>query len=435
MVAMIRQGIVLMVLGLLVSNCARKKKIPSFRIAAGEKEQVSGPANEEANPNPDPSEAAAQAELEGFQATLHPWLTDNCAGCHADSVAPYFAAPEAGEALKSLKEGNKVDFENPELSRLVLRMNKDLHNCPTDCEADGQAVLDAIKAWIEASQIKIDVDTSKFLAEKKLTDSTFTLRDGSGSYLQVIGGEQITPEGAIEATEASGGYFYTTYTSDQNADPINNANNSPDRLSVPFSLDQARTVRAYVHYRFTNAEEAHNLFYSFNGGQFQNANLGNQGLTYALIPLGNAQNLTAGANTLELRRNQGGVVIDAIVITDSALGPEELKDAIAREISYDIEQVCGVKGSLRFGLIFNGPDSVVFQDPILDLTSGSVQIKAITPRINQKRNPAYSTFAGIDTTVSAGETEPLVVGNLVVASEEGLMDQNYTFNLEGCQSP
>jgi len=100
-------------------------------------------------PAPPPPSLSDQAI---FEATLHPLLTDPnnfCAGCHAATIAPTFAAVDPTTAYNAITGQQKVDLMNPTLSRVYQRPKDQRHNCGGDISCDRIAAdfLAAIQAW------------------------------------------------------------------------------------------------------------------------------------------------------------------------------------------------------------------------------------------------------------------------------------------------
>ena len=69
-----------------------------------------------------------------FSNTVYPLLTAHCAECHVENptppqlpIAPYFSSSDINAAYEGAQP--KMDLDNPALSRLVLRLILDGHNC------------------------------------------------------------------------------------------------------------------------------------------------------------------------------------------------------------------------------------------------------------------------------------------------------------------
>lgn len=89
-----------------------------------------------------------------FAATVHPLLTQYCSGCHTDTAAsaqpPYFASANPDAAYEVVK--NKIDLQNPEQSRLVVRLFPDPHgNCwEGNCQSSAQLMLEQVQAFVDS---------------------------------------------------------------------------------------------------------------------------------------------------------------------------------------------------------------------------------------------------------------------------------------------
>jgi hypothetical protein len=81
-----------------------------------------------------------------FQTTVWPLLTDNCSDCHVDTSptpqAPFFASPDVAEAYAAAQ--SKINLNDPPLSRLVVRLRDEFHNCWSVCADDADEMQAAI---------------------------------------------------------------------------------------------------------------------------------------------------------------------------------------------------------------------------------------------------------------------------------------------------
>lgn len=87
-----------------------------------------------------------------FNSVLHPLLQTYCSECHSESatnrISPYFASDDVAVAYAAAQ--TKIDLDNPENSRLVVRVRDEFHNCWSDCTANGAEMLAAIQAVTDA---------------------------------------------------------------------------------------------------------------------------------------------------------------------------------------------------------------------------------------------------------------------------------------------
>ena len=87
-----------------------------------------------------------------FEATLYPHLIDAqnfCVNCHGVNQDPTFAVSDATVAYNAVTSQQKVNLQNPVLSRIYLRPSEDRHNCGgvTICDRIAADFLAAIQDW------------------------------------------------------------------------------------------------------------------------------------------------------------------------------------------------------------------------------------------------------------------------------------------------
>ena len=96
------------------------------------------------------------AVVSAFSTTVYPLFAEyNCSNCHKSSSTtpqqPYFASDDLNEAYDAARTKMDIDdgvLDRPlaeALSRFVVRMRSEFHNCGNNCMADAQEMLDAIK--------------------------------------------------------------------------------------------------------------------------------------------------------------------------------------------------------------------------------------------------------------------------------------------------
>jgi len=103
-------------------------------------------------PVPPGNTLALPADSALFETTVWPVLTANCAGCHADTAltpqSPFFASSDVDDAYTAAQ--SKINLNNPAVSRLVVRLRSEFHNCWTNCTDDSQEMQDEIAAMAGA---------------------------------------------------------------------------------------------------------------------------------------------------------------------------------------------------------------------------------------------------------------------------------------------
>lgn len=123
-----------------------------------------------------------------FSTTVWPILTANCAGCHTESSpfaqSPFFAGSDVNAAYEAVRSSQKIDLDTPANSRLVLRLNPELHNCwdapgnaaLSQCERSANAMLTAINSF--ANSIPLSTVDPAWVVSKAMRLSDGILASG-----------------------------------------------------------------------------------------------------------------------------------------------------------------------------------------------------------------------------------------------------------------
>ncbi|WP_084631420.1 LamG domain-containing protein [Ferrimonas senticii] len=103
-----------------------------------------------------------------FANHVYPLLTQYCAACHSETAAvaqsPFFASNEVAKAYEAAK--TVINLDQPEQSRLVVRLGSEFHNCWSNCQQDSAQMLAAIDAM--AAAIPLDEIAPELLVSKSL---------------------------------------------------------------------------------------------------------------------------------------------------------------------------------------------------------------------------------------------------------------------------
>jgi hypothetical protein len=103
-----------------------------------------------------------------FTTHLYPIVSQYCAGCHneASSTAqsPFFASDNIDKAYEAAKR--VINLEEPNKSRLVLRLRSEFHNCWSDCQVNSNEMETAIQAL--SDEITVDVISPEMVVSKSL---------------------------------------------------------------------------------------------------------------------------------------------------------------------------------------------------------------------------------------------------------------------------
>jgi hypothetical protein len=126
-----------------------------------------------------------------FSTTVYPLLTQHCAECHASDTAlkqqPFFAEnalpPDDTDALAIAYEAakSKMNLDDPALSRFVLRLRNESHNCWTaSCTNDANAMQTQIQNFSNGV-LPTSVDPS-LITSKATTLYEGTIASGGNRY-------------------------------------------------------------------------------------------------------------------------------------------------------------------------------------------------------------------------------------------------------------
>ena len=142
--------------------------------------------------HPQPPEDNSNFKQSALYALVRNPATANCGRCHSSTSAaqqqPFFAEggpgtpsdDDAETAFAAIKA--KVNLDNPDQSRLVVRLRDESHNCwgAAGCAANAQTMLDAINDF--ADRIAIQEVPADLLISKGLTLYDGTVAAGGNRY-------------------------------------------------------------------------------------------------------------------------------------------------------------------------------------------------------------------------------------------------------------
>jgi Concanavalin A-like lectin/glucanases superfamily len=151
----------------------------------------------------------------GFTNNVYPLLSSNCSDCHQATApiavtAPFFAEGNADGAYSAILTSQKINLDDPAISRLVVRLRDEAHNCwdpvntgSINCADSANTMLAAIEAFADSVALSTVDSNWKISSALKLSDgqvassgsrddsSTIVLykfQSGSGSTILDISG-------------------------------------------------------------------------------------------------------------------------------------------------------------------------------------------------------------------------------------------------------
>jgi hypothetical protein len=117
-----------------------------------------------------------------FASTVHPVLEQYCSRCHTSTAAasqsPFFASHDVDEAYAGAKV--KINLDQPAISRLVVRLRQEFHNCWSDCAANANAMEAAVQAF--ADQVPVTQVDASLVFSKALRLPDGIVASGGNRY-------------------------------------------------------------------------------------------------------------------------------------------------------------------------------------------------------------------------------------------------------------
>lgn len=261
--------------------------------------------------------ASVKTSLAAFEETVYPLTKKNCAACHAAGQQPLQAAPKIEDAHNALLGQYKVNFTNPERSRMVLKLRDESHNCWGSCAAAANEMRDAIARWGElmqdddATEVAAPIDlfplktqTSPTIVEARQTETTGVTR-----YIVEAAAALLTAPMVRETTTTT---FVTTPNDGTN---VTHANNSTTAgvASFTFFATQAATNGALWALVSATEPDDESFFVRLNTGTIIEWRIPDTGGLFRWVRVTNGANRTpvtfnvaAGTNTLTLRERRDG---------------------------------------------------------------------------------------------------------------------------------
>lgn len=115
-------------------------------------------------------------------APVHNLLTTYCANCHTSTASkpqsPFFAATDVEESYKAAM--SKMNLDDPESSRFVIRLGRESHNCWDNCATNAATMQAAIQAMSDA--IPVTQVNPALVVSKALTLYDGTVASGGNRY-------------------------------------------------------------------------------------------------------------------------------------------------------------------------------------------------------------------------------------------------------------
>lgn len=355
-----------------------------------------------------------------FSRTTHPLLIQWCKTCHATSVSPLFANPDPKIAHEALLTAQKVDFEDPSRSRIVLRLSAENHNCPAEgCASAGDAMQDSVIEWAKALAVSEEDQSTQPVSPGRSFSDAETMRIDAGNppgviRLEAEQGTLKAPMVMLDVGTASGAKVVHTPAG---AGSINNvqtaaASNALGTILYDFEVTTQGTYRLHG---LVNAPTVNNnaFWVRMDAGALQGWTILPNGATYGWDLADPAQDmgaalqftLTPGTHRLEIRQREEQTKVDVLVLAaDAAYNPADAKPPF-RDITvltFDLAEASGIDGlKMTVEVSDYSANAYLLKNPTLTVPTGSVKVKGLKLLINDFFLPQHATYTTVDQTISA----------------------------------
>ena len=140
-----------------------------------------------------------------FATTVYPLLDQYCSRCHSDTApnaqSPYFASADIDTAYAAAQ--SKINLDNIPVSRFVVRLREESHNCWDNCLNNANEMEDAIEAFVNGIPLTEVDPTLQISRSMRLVDGL--VASSGGRYeANVIGLYQFKEGTGSVAFDTSG---------------------------------------------------------------------------------------------------------------------------------------------------------------------------------------------------------------------------------------
>lgn len=122
------------------------------------------------------------ADANAYSTNVYPLLITYCSTCHNEvsdfAQSPFFASDDIGQSYESAKQ--VINLDEPEKSRLVVRLGSEFHNCWSSCQENSNEMLAAITAF--SDEITVDEISPQMVVSKSLLLTDGIVASSGGRY-------------------------------------------------------------------------------------------------------------------------------------------------------------------------------------------------------------------------------------------------------------
>ncbi|MEZ4742073.1 MAG: hypothetical protein R3B45_06460 [Bdellovibrionota bacterium] len=363
--------------------------------------------------------ASKEATYNAFKTTVFPLVTEHCGACHGVDTSPKFAIKDdyiaSHDALDIDGDAPKVDFSNPDHSRIVQRLSPETHNCWGDCKENAAEMTAAIEAW--ASQRSSTTSTKKLsgIATDALPMSS--IRKNKVANLESVGIIAFEAESGIltgnliEVSDSTASEAKVV-SSEVDAgvapgDPAaTHANNSKlGTLSFDIDVSESGYYKMYAFAKTTTDNPINDFYVKIDDKEMMTWNItsnsnANEYRTNEDPSVEQFIDWDKGSHKIIFYQAAVGASLDRIIITKNII--PDFTEVTSNPLNYDsitfdLSKILGVEAYLGINLIKSLENTYTIQNPVLiNPTEATIEIRGIYPLIDGKFIEQNSIFTDID---------------------------------------
>ncbi len=386
------------------------------------------------------SEEVKAISIEAFKTTVYPITRARCVTCHGASQTPLHASSNLETAHNSLVDTFKIDFNNIDSSRMVLKLKNDRHNCWGDCTANATEMQNQITEW-------------KRIIDEKAPDATETTGNVTGKITaetstinEILSPENLIDQGTITLMAESGSLKTPMVKATENGTSYIWA---PEGTGTK-NLTSADAGLAYVNFKVTNSDfykvfmfvnapdtNADSVYVKVAGSDTKEWHLRSvtrgfewREVTHTTGFQDSPFYIAGGANFgVEIRQRDDGMKISKIVITNDPMFSPTAVKALKSTISLPIAALSGVTGSV-FEIDIEDYDMYSYKltNPRIRTTQ-DLYVKSVKVLINGSYNPQHATYNIVNKRVSAADGA-LSTYSMILLKDKGADIDRLSFSFE-----
>ncbi len=373
--------------------------------------------------------------VQAFKDTVYQITTARCASCHGTSQSPLHASSNLQIAHDAIVNNSKIDFNNPENSRMVLKLKNDRHNCWSDCNANATEMLNKINEWKLLMPVAQNTQVTGLTTKDTLSFSQILDPKNQSSQDTIY---VMAESGSLKMPMALSTLNNTTFITIPEAGAAAKASTATDSGSASYSI-RVNTSDYYKIFLLVAAPDtgSDSIFVKAANSEYKEFHTGvSANFTWKEVKhtTGNIESIfyipADKEYQLELKQREDGIKISKIAISsDPMFSPMGTEVSNKATISIPISDISKVANSF-FEIDVEDFDSFSykFTNPKIK-TPQNLKVKNLKILVNKSFNPQHSTFTIVNKTVTSTDSL-LSPYSMIVLKDKGNDADYFSFSFE-----